>query len=208
MSANSQKDDKHDVRPVAQGSRKDPDMGRKLKDVFISDNAGSVGDFLVWDVLVPGIKGMLQQAGHGLVDGIFGSGGRRYNGSTSYSRSSRYEEPSYRNNTGRPSYSYSRNEREYERRDARRRRSADSEVVLQSWGDAEAVRDGMIEYLERYGRVTVSDLNGLAGLSDRDFTDGEWGWEDISGAHIRTIRGYFEDGDGYALELPPPVYVK
>ena len=201
------KEEQHDVRPVAKGTRREAGAGRRLKDVFISDSAGSVGDYLVWDVIVPGIKGMLQQAGHGLVDGIFGSGGRSRGTSYSYNRSSyRYDEPSHR--AGRPSYSYSRNEQAYDRRDSRRRRSMSDEVVLRSWSDAEAVRDGMIEYLERYGRVTVSDMNGLAGLSDRDFTDSEWGWEDISGAHIRTIRNYFEDGDGYALELPPPIYVK
>lgn len=202
----NQKDEQHVIQPVAHGERRNPDMGRKLKDVFISDSAGSVGDFLVWDVVVPGIKNMLQQAGHGLVDGIFGSGGGRYNGHTSYSRSSRYEEPSYR--SGRPSYSYSRNEREYERRDSRRRRSMDSEVVLPSWAEADDVKTGLAEALERYGRVTVSDLNALAGLSDRDFTDTEWGWEDVSGAHIRTIRNYYDDGDGYAIELPPPIYLK
>lgn len=197
---------KDDVRPVAQGSRKEPGLDRKLKDVFISDNAGSVGDYLVWDVVVPGIKNMLQQAGHGLVDGIFGNGGRSSSSRYSYSRHD--SEPSYR--SPRPSYSYSRNEKEYDRRerDSRRRRSLDSEVVLRSWSDAEDVRDGMIEILERYGRVTVSDMNALAGLSDRDFTDTEWGWEDMSGAHIKTISRYYEDGDGYALELPPPVFVK
>lgn len=197
---------KDDVRPVAQGSRKEAGLNRKLKDVFISDSAGSVGDYLVWDVVVPGIKNMLQQAGHGLVDGIFGTGGRSGSSRYSYSRSS--GEPSYRSGSSRPSYSYSRNEKEYERRESRRRRTMDSEVVLRSWNDAEDVRDGMIELLERYGRVTVSDMNALAGLSDRDFTDTEWGWEDMSGAHIRTVLRYFEDGDGYALELPPPVYVK
>jgi hypothetical protein len=201
-----QNNETHVVKPVAQGTRKDVGVDRRLKDVFISDNAGSVGEYLVWDVLVPGIKGMLQQGLHGAIDNIFGSGRRS---GSSYSRSS-YGEPSYR--SGRTSYSYSsrqRDDRDYQGRYERgRRRTPDTEVVLRSWSDAEDVRDGLIDVLERYGVVSVSDLNALTGQSDRDYTDVNWGWDDVSGAHIRTIRNYFEDGDGYALELPPPRSLK
>ena len=86
-------EEKNQLAPVANGTRKEPTLDRKLRNVFISDQAGSVGDFIVWDVIVPGIKGMLQQAGHGLVDGIFGTGGRSRSSTYSYRRD--YDEPSY-----------------------------------------------------------------------------------------------------------------
>lgn len=198
------------VKAIANGTRKDVGLDRKLRDVFVSDNAGSVGDYIVWDVIVPGFKGMIQQGLHGAIDTIFGGGGR-YRGSSRYGYSRSYDdEPSYR--SGRRSYAtrgrYDDDRDDYRERRRSRRRYEDSEVVLSSWSEAEDVRDLINEQIDRYGIATVSDLNAATNQSDRDYTDVNWGWDDISSARIRTLRGYFPDGDGYVLELPSPIYIK
>ena len=111
---------------------------KKLRDVFISEDAGGIGEYLIWGVFVPAIQNMLRDAGHSIVDGFFGRSGYKSGGYYDYSRERRYRDegkPSYR------SYQYSsRNKRDrdddsYDRR--ARTRSGDTEVVFKSRAEAE-----------------------------------------------------------------------
>lgn len=186
---------------IATGQKAEVGLDKKIRDVFApAGDAKGLGDYLVYDILRPNFQGLMQNLLHSTIDFIFGNGGRRSYSSGSY----RYRdegEPSYR--SGRRNYrdSYSRRDdrdRDYER-DHRSRRYDDSTVILESWAKADEVRDMMGEWLDKYHKVSISDLNGFVGISDQDYTDSDWGWFDISDARIRTLR------DGRAeLSLPRP----
>ena len=91
---------------------KRPGVDKKLRDIFISEDADSVGDYLVWGVIVPSIKGMIRDAGHGIIDGVFGKGGRFRGGyepeRRSYERSGYYSRSNYASH-----YKYDRDDRYY-----------------------------------------------------------------------------------------------
>lgn len=186
---------------IAKGQRSEVGLDKKLKEVFAppGDTKG-LGDFLMYDIIRPNFQGLVQQMLHSAIDFIFGTSSR---GRSSYSSSYRYrdEEPSYRSSRRDYRSSYSRDRDRDRDRDDRRssRRYDDSTVILESWAKADEVRDMMGEWIDKYDKVSISDLNGFVGISDQDYTDSDWGWFDISEAHIRSLR------DGRAeLSLPRP----
>lgn len=193
-------------KPVAKGTRSSSTVGldRKVKGIF-----SDVGQDIVQGTIIPGAENLLRQALHGIVDGLFGNRGRGY-----YSGYSSYSQPSYRSGYGRTDYSgYSRgrgqqDERYDDRYYNRGRRKNNVDMVYRTWGEAEDIKDALAEVVEANGRAYISDLNYLSDEDDRDHMDTEYGWVDISTAHIRTIRRFFPDGaDGFALILPEPIYL-
>lgn len=193
-------------RPVAKGTRSQDTVGldRKVRGI-VTD----VGDDILRGTIIPGAENLLRQALHGIVDGIFGN--RRRGGYYDYG----YPTPSYRSgySYGRTDYSgYSRgrsqDDRYEDRYYGRSRRRNNVDMVYRTWGEAEDIKDALAEVVEANGRAYISDLNYLSDEEDRDHMDTEYGWVDISSAHIRTVRHFFPDGaDGFALVLPEPIYL-
>lgn len=193
--------DHHLPQITQQGAKKQKQsVEKKLRNIFISDDADNVGDYLIWGVIVPAIQGMLQDAGHGIVDGIFGrrgSSGRSYDYHDYSRRRRRYDdEPSYRTSRRSDRERSKDRDRDYE---YERRRSSknNTEVLFNTRSDAEEVRDTLFEVIEKYGFASVSDINELCGFKD-DYTDRKWGWRNLNRSSIRSTR------DGYLLELPIP----
>lgn len=85
-------------------------------------------------------------------------------------------------------------------RQARRNHDFD-QIVYNTREDAESVLSHMYDYLDRYGVVRVSDLYALSNLTS-EFTDRGWGWTDLRGSHIVTLR------EGSIIDFPPPVEIR
>lgn len=181
----------NDLAPIAHGEVVGGGLDEKL-DNFL----GTGGRFIMNEVIKPGVNNMLLKGLHGLVDMMFGKKGGRYNYGGYYGNESSYynyssQPVNQRNNAGNPSYSNSRN------------RARNTKVILESWAKADEVRDILCQIKDRQGAVSVSQLNRLIDVPDRDYSDVEWGWYDISSLSIHTR------GDGKAiLMLPPPEYIK
>ena len=161
--------------------------GRKFADIFISEDAGNVKEFIIMDLLVPSIKNLFSSVIKESVDMLFfgrsgGSGNR--NGATSNKVSYRryYDE---RNNDF-DHYGYRPKSRfEYE------------DIVFPSRGDAEVVRKHMLATIDRYGMVTVGDMYDMAGLGDQaPYTAHDYGWTMLRNVEPRRA------GNGYILTLP------
>lgn len=186
------------LKPVTTNARirKKP-LSRKLAESFTADDTGSVGSYILMEVMLPAAKNMVADAfSQGIERLLFGdgattrsssssrtSGARRadytnYSGVTSSSKAGRTTRPSARNDDG---YAY-------------------SEVVHETRALANEVRDGLIHQLRQYGEVNVSDLYDLVGITS-SFTDNKWGWDDLSGSSVRMVRG-----GGYIVDLPPAKY--
>lgn len=65
------------------------------------------------------------------------------------------------------------------------------DVVLDSYGDCEAVLDEMCALIEQYGMVSVLDLYDMLGTTSTRHTDSKYGWTSLRTAKIVPVRGAF-----------------
>lgn len=160
---------------------------RSVRDEFVSEDAPSVGNYILWDIVIPALKNMISDMGHGAIDIALGTDSRRYRG-----RSSRGD--SY------VSYNRMYDDRDYyggrkrRRRDwdddydddyypRSRRREEPSDIGFRYKEDADDVLEMMISYLERYPEIGVPVAyfyDKIGRTIPGNFTDEDWGWTDLS----------------------------
>lgn len=187
--------EKPKMEKVADGSQRKKSLGKKISETFTGDDARSVGEYVLFDVVIPAAKTTISDAvGQGVERMLFGdvrrprtSGGGRRN-YTSYNRMS---SPT----TSSPGRAF---EPDGPTLSKRARSTHDfGEVILEDRGKAEIVLDRMGDALDTYGLVTVSDFYDLVGITG-SYTDDKWGWFDLRSA--RVVR----DRAGYFVDLPAP----
>ena len=67
---------KEEVKPVVKGKiRKRSSIFRSVKDEFISEDADSMGSYLLNDILFPALRDLINDICHGAIDAAFGGGG-------------------------------------------------------------------------------------------------------------------------------------
>lgn len=154
----------------------------KLADVFISEDVKNVKSFILMDILVPTVKKAILST----IDMILNGGG----GSYDYSRGSSGSKVSYRKY-----YDDRRDERRYEDNSRSKTRFDYNDIMFESRGEAEAVREQMFEVIERYGFVTVADLYDMADLT-QPYTSNRYGWTNIRNSEVVRVSG------GYIIKLP------
>lgn len=168
--------------------RKKKSEARKFADVFISEDAANVKNYILMDVLVPAIKKAISDIVTDGVDMILYGGNRRprSSGSVSYMSGSyvSYNKMSERRNDDRYSSS---NRYQYKYDD----------IILETRGAAEDVLERMDELLDMYNQVSVGDLYDLVGITG-NYTDEKYGWTNLRNAEPVRVR------DGYLLKLPKP----
>lgn len=179
------------TKPIIHGKvKKKGSIFKSVRDEFISEDAPSVGEYIVHDILIPALRDLLNDILHGSVDMAFGGGGyrssrNRRNGS--YISYNRYYDDRDRR----------RRDRDDEKYESRRRNRDLSDYVFEYREDAEDVLDRMCDYLEKYGDVPVSYFYDLCGETvPGAWTSDDWGWTDLSGTRVRNVRG------GYIIDLP------
>lgn len=172
------------IEKVVSGKVKTRDnKGRKLADIFISEDAANVKSYILMDVLVPAVKKAVSDIITNGIEMILygGKGGGNRNASTS--------RVSYRSY-----YDDRRSDRRYED-DRPRGRFEYDDIIFESRGEAEAVRRQMLDAIDRYGLVTVADMYDMSGLTP-PYTSNNYGWTNIRSAEPVRVR------DGYVLRLP------
>lgn len=179
-----------DKRPQLHGkaTRKKRSLGKRFGDTFLSEDRGDVGEYLIFDVLIPAAKDTLTDlVGRGLEMLLYGEARGSYKRSSGGRR------------TGHTDYSkYSQTERRRPQTTSRARKTMDfDDIVFDSRADAEKVLDYIIGRLEDYEVVTVADFYDAAEITG-DYTDNKWGWYDLSDAYVKRGR------DGFIIILPRP----
>lgn len=171
---------------VVTGKVKKKENGmRKLTDIFISEDASNVKNYIIFDVVVPALKKAVYDLVVGTLDmslyGRSGGGGSRprsdtvsYRDYNDISRRGSRSGDRTRTSTG---YSY-------------------DDIVVETRGEAETVLSRMDEIMEEYGTVRVADLYDLVGVTG-NYTDNNYGWTNIRNAKIVRTR----DG-GYKIDMP------
>lgn len=186
------------VKRVTKGKaiqRKKP-LRKRFVETFTGDDNVGVFEYVLLDVLIPGIKDIVADVSTTAIErSLFpgddirprhrSRGGGR-GGYTSYNRMS----------SGR---SRDRRDRDDDRRSSRRDRGGDhKEYIVPSRVEAEEVLETMYELLSKFDAVTKRDVLSMIG-EPHLFTDEDWGWTDLRGARVHRIGR-----DGYLIDLPRP----
>lgn len=156
---------------------------RKFLEAFVKDDLGSIGSYIISDVVVPSIKKTILDS----VKAILGETGGSGRGTTTASR------VSYR--------SY------YDDRDALKRSTAGAaplrtgfdydDINFEYRADAEAVLEAMCDIVNsHYGIVSVADMYDLANITNDNYTINKYGWTDLRDARVVATR------EGYMIKLP------
>ena len=172
-----------------------PSPFRRFKEAFFGEDVGSVGAYILYDVLIPAMRDTLEDmVNNGLHMLLTGdSRGRRREGRSTYVSYNNYS--SFRNR----SVDSRDHDRDYRNRS---RRSSDiQDLICENRKDAEDVIDDLCELIDRYGQATVADLYDLAG-QPTSITDNYWGWETLNSARVDRVSG------GYLINLPRPISLK
>ena len=159
----------------------------KLTDVFIAEDASNVKSYIFTDVLVPAAKKLISDIVRDGIEMLL------YGGTGRSGRDSHSSRPSYVQYS---KYSDRRDDRRYVP-DVRNRFDF-GDIIFETRGEAEAVREQMDDVIDRYGFVTVADMYDMAGLTE-PYTANKYGWTNIRTAEAVRMR------DGYILKLPKPM---
>lgn len=153
---------------------------KKIASTFISEEAHNVKNYILMDVLIPAIKNAIEDV---VTNGIR----MILRGETAARKSdipgSRFSYNKCYNDNKQPSVSRSARGMYYD------------DIVLKSRAEAETVLEEMDHILDRFGKVSINDLNDLVGRTG-EYTDSRYGWTNLSNAKV--VRTY----DGYLLDLP------
>ena len=186
-----------DIQKVTKGNvkiQKKPAGKRFLESIGVEDGR-TVGDYILWDVILPSAKDMLSSVVKNGID-VFLYGQVKPKNIERRGRTSRvsydryYDDDRYILRSRDRSYSY------------RPRAAMDfSNIVFDDRLDAEKVLDEMADIMQQYGFVRVSDFLAMSGVDDSDIShaDHNLGWERLINVSVERVR------DGYVINLPRPV---
>ena len=173
-----------------------PGLGRKIKDTFTGVDAREVGSHVIFDVILPQLKGMAVDAGTQAIERlILGESSPRRNSNVTNISSVRTRGSNY------TAYNRYSNQASEDQAPAHVRSNEVRELVVETRGDAQNVLDEMFKLLDQYNAVSVSDYYELVGYTGK-FTDNQWGWRNLNACGISRVGG------GYRIELPRPVSLK
>lgn len=167
-------------------------LGKKFSETFLKEDLGEVRDWLIFDMIIPGLK----NAALDMLSMVFFGETR----SRDYRRDRDDRRTNYR------SYYKSSNSRDSRssRRDSRRDhddRVDIRDIVLRYRDDAERVVDEMAERIRKNDSVSVADLLDLIGETSK-YTDNDYGWKDERDIRIRRVSS------GYLIDVPEPEYLE
>lgn len=184
--------EKKDITPVAKARVKRESTARKVVGEIIREDARSVGETVLWDVIIPTVKNLISDTVTRGIESMLYGGDSRPRSRNSYSDYSGYSRP--KGNRDRPA------ERR-ERRSARHSEPERNEIIFDSRSDANDVIDRMSDLIDQYGQASLADLNALIGASS-NFIDDNWGWTDMGSFDVRQVR------DGFMLTHDEPQSLK
>lgn len=199
-----QTNDRPQAEKVIEGtaSVKRKTVGSRFKNMFTGVSLKDIADDVIDQAIIPGIKGMLRDAGDRALDRWLGNGfggvvprgaARTMVTNVAHVAYNKFSAPSPTVNTrpdvNRPPMPMSRRGQaihDFE------------EIEFQSRQDASIVLNLMYDRLEQYGTVSVAEFYGWADVRG-NFTDQNWGWRSLEGAGPTRSR------NGFVLNLPMPV---
>lgn len=186
--AKLEKETREPVEKIVEGkvTTRKPPWYKRFARSLIAEDAQSIGDYLMVDVIIPAVRNLIRDAIVGSTDRTLYGGSRNrvrsgVLGATDRSLRTRYDQVEPRRMLSRES----------------RARHDFDEIVLDTRSEAVEVIESLIARVDRYGAASVTDLYDLVGVTG-SFQDQRWGWTDLHTADVRQVRG------GFLLDLPRP----
>ena len=180
------------LAPIVKGKvvKQKKSMLDKFKESFLGDGE-NIGEYIVYDILVPAFRNTISEMGFGVIDMLFGDGRDRGRGSRVI------------RDRGRSYVSYnSVSDRRWPSRDDRREidrgtrsRHNFENIIFDSRGEAEDVLSHLVDLTIQYGEATVAAFYELSN-SESDYTDSRYGWTNLRDAYTERARG------GYIIKFP------
>lgn len=183
--------DRPEVKAVVKGEivQKKKGFTSKLRESFTGDDSKTVGDYILFEVVIPALKTMFSEATKEATDRLlFGSDTRRATkarGEGTYTPYGKmYGGGSTRSNP-REISTHARSSHNFD------------EIILKDRGEAEEVLEQLTLLVDDYDHAKISDLYALVGITG-NYIDDRWGWTNLSSATTSRVR------QGYLLDLPAP----
>ena len=185
--------ERKEITQVTEARVKRESTAKKVVGEIIREDAKSVGETVLWDVIIPTVKNLISDTvTRGIESMLYGGDTRPSRSRSGYSDYSGYSRPK------------DRRDRSSERRPSRSARHAEpdrNEIIFDTRSDANDVIDRMSDLIDQYGQVSLADLNALIGASS-NFIDDNWGWTDMGSFNVRQVR------DGFMLTHDEPQSLK
>lgn len=182
-------DDKKEIRQVANAHLRKRTAIDKATEVFFSEDARTVGETIMQEYVIPGIKNGLVNALEMLLFGSTSRGGRRRVSERHVSYDRFYDDDR--------SDRYRTNRRV---EPSRHSRFDYMDCEFDTLGEVTDAIEEMTDYIRDYGIATVANLNKAIGISGQ-WTDRNWGWNDARDFNWRRY------GRKYVLDFAPPMPV-
>lgn len=171
-----------------------PSLGRKFTSAFISEDMRDVGDYILLDIIIPGIKNAIIDT----LERIF------FNGpSSDRRRSDRKRDSGRYGRTSYESFYRSSSRRDSRDNDDNKRRDASVDyrnIVLSRREDAEEIVRQLRDYIEDYDSVSVARLLDLINEPGK-YTDNNYGWTRPQDICVRQVR------NGYLIDVTEAEYL-
>jgi hypothetical protein len=175
-------------------TRKQP-WYKRATGAFIAEDAQSLGDYLLVEVIVPAIKNLVFDVVTGGTSRTLYGGGRRRSGIGGGLVGRERGEERYRTRYDRMGEARDVRPARTITREARARHDFD-DVYLDDRAEAVAVIEMLMARVEKFGAASVGDMYEALGVTG-SFADLRHGWYDLTSADVRQERG------GWKLVLPP-----
>lgn len=177
--------ERKEITPVTKARVKRESTAKKVVGEIIREDAKSVGETVLWDVIIPTVKNLISDmVTRGIESMLYGGDTRPSRSRSGYSDYSGYSRPKDRRD-----------------RSARHAEPDRNEIIFDTRSDANDVIDRMSDLIDQYGQVSLADLNALIGASS-NFIDDNWGWTDMGSFNVRQVR------DGFMLTHDEPQSLK
>lgn len=190
-------DDKKKLKPlVKKGSviKKKRTVLDKFKESFLGESE-NLGDYIMYDVLVPAFRDTISDMGFGVIERMFGTGrggGRGRASSIIRDRGKSYVSYAGVQNDNRRSGR--QNKRDFDD-NSRARHNFENVVFTNKW-EAEDVLAHLADMTIEYGEATVRSFYELSNI-EADYTDDRYGWTSLREAYVDRTR------NGHIIVFPP-----
>jgi len=168
----------------------------KFKTSFLGEG-GNIGEFVVYDILVPAFRNTISDMGFGIIEMFFGNGRNNYSRGRSDNRIVRDRGRSYvdyRSSSSDRDRNNRYDSRDFEKSD--RARHEFGNIVFTNRGEAEEVLARLVDLIEEYDEATVAAFYELSNI-ESEHTDNRYGWTNLREAYTDRVR------NGYIIKFPP-----
>ncbi len=169
-------------------------LGKRISDTFLTEDTADIKNYIIRDVIIPGIKNVILD----FISMLF-FGETCFDGRRNSRRIDRHERIDYRShyriNSGRRSRDYDDND--YYDSD---NKVDFRNIIVRDREDAEIIVSNMRSRIRDEGAASIANLLDYIDVVGR-YTDNNWGWDNERDIGIRRVAS------GYLIDVAEPKYL-